>query len=77
VTIEAERFDGSDSMMDEYHVTETRWSTLNKTYYSLDNEHGSIEFEIGDWIITCAKHDPYVISDEIFNLNYVEVKHGV
>lgn len=77
VTIEAERFDGSDSMMDEYHVTETRWSTIDKTYYSLDGIHGSIELEIGDWIVTGAKHELYVISDEIFNMTYVEVKHGV
>jgi len=77
VTIEAERFDGSDSMMDEYHITKSRWSTINKAYYSLDNEHVSIELKIGDWIATCAKNEPYVISDEIFNLTCVEVKHGV
>lgn len=77
VTIKAERFDGSDNMMNEYHVTETRWSTIDRTYYSLDNEHGSIELGIGDWIVTGAKHEVYAISDEVFNLTYAEVKHGV
>lgn len=61
VTIEAERFDGSDSMMDEYHITENRWSTTNKTYHSLDNECGSIELGIGDWILTDGKHGIYAI----------------
>jgi len=77
VTIEAEQFDGSEYMMNEYHIRTRRGVVFDETYYSLDNEHGSIELEIGDWIVTGAKHELYAISNEVFNLTYVEVKHGV
>lgn len=74
VTIEAERFDGSAEMIEKYHIEYDGAYILPLRIETLE---GWLGIKSGDWIATGAKSEHWPISDEIFNMTYVEVKDGV
>ena len=74
VTIEAEQFDGSPEMIEKYHI---EYDGAYILPFRIETPEGWLGVKAGDWIATGAKSEYWPIDDEIFNLTYVEVKHGV
>lgn len=87
-TVKAEVFDGSDEMIEKYHIR-------TNTVYSLDPENelsneaisyqietldqietieGWIVLEANDWIATGVDGEHWAIKDDIFKKTYTEVK---
>lgn len=71
-TIKAEQFDGSEEMMNKYHLTERVWSS-GIHEYSIKTKEGLMELWIGDWISTGVEGEHWAIADEIFKKTYEEV----
>lgn len=79
-TIKAERFDGSEEMIDKYHVrcdTEYMLSDDQLKYsmgpYQIETLEGFLNIGVGDWIATGVNGEHWPIADDIFKKTYVEL----
>lgn len=77
VPIEAEQFDGSDEMVEKYHVrcdTEYMLSDDPLEYqtapYQIETFEGWLNINAGDWIATGAKGEHWPVADETFKQTY-------
>lgn len=75
-TIKAERFDGSEEMMNKYGIYKRGTSFMqNSDYvYYLPTKEGDLQTWIGCWIATGVNGEHWAIADEIFKKTYEEVK---
>lgn len=78
--IEAEQFDGSEEMIDKYHVrcdTEYMLSDDPLEYstvpYQMETLEGFLNINAGDWIATGIDGEHWAISDEVFKKTYAEL----
>lgn len=78
--IEAEQFDGSEEMIDKYHVrcdTEYMLSDDPLEYstvpYQMETLEGFLNINAGDWIATGIDGEHWEISDEVFKKTYAEL----
>ena len=78
--IEAEQFDGSEEMIDKYHVrcdTEYMLSDDPLEYstvpYQMETLEGFLNINAGDWIATGIDGEHWAISDEVFKTTYAEL----
>ena len=78
--IEAEQFDGSEEMIDKYHVrcdTEYMLSGDPLEYstvpYQMETLEGFLNINAGDWIATGIDGEHWAISDEVFKKTYAEL----
>lgn len=67
-TIRAERFDGSEEMVERYGVLDTEGAGL-----FLPTLEGNLEFHVGDWIVTGVKGEHWAIADDVFKQTYAEL----
>jgi len=81
VPIEAEQFDGSNEMIEKYHVrcdTEYMLSDDPLEYqtapYQMETLEGWLNIDAGDWIATGVNGEHWPIADEIFKRTYKPVK---
>lgn len=68
-TIKAEQFDGSDNMINKYHIE------LDEAYvlpFRIETIQGWIGLAVGDWIATGVNGERWVIADYVFKETYVE-----
>lgn len=72
-TIQAERFDGSKKMMDEYEIDEVS-SKPGKELYAFETVEGPFWLHVGDWIATNDDGLSWVINDDWFRSEYEEVE---
>ena len=79
-TIKAEQFDGSEEMIDKYHVrcnTEYMLSDDPFEYsmvpYQIEASGSWGNLNVGDWIATGVKGENWSITDEIFKKTYAEL----
>lgn len=72
-TVQAEQFDGSNSMCDKYRITKQPVKGNRRFVYNLMNLKESIQVVPGDWIVTEDVGERHVISDEVFAATYEEV----
>ncbi|APB85468.1 hypothetical protein [Lactiplantibacillus plantarum] len=73
-TIKAEQFDGSDEMVDKYHIE------YNEAYmvpFRIEALEGWIGIEVGDWIATGVHGEHWVIADAVFKQTYAELDERV
>lgn len=80
-TIKAEQFDGSEEMIDKYHVrcdTEYMLSDDPLEYstvpYQMETLEGFLNINAGDWIATGVEGEHWAIDNEIFKKTYEEVE---
>lgn len=81
-TIQAEQFDGSDEMIEKYHIrtnTVYRLDPENELFnetipYQIETLEGWIELRLNYWIATGVDGEHWAIADDIFKKTYVEVK---
>lgn len=78
--IEAEQFDGSEEMIDKYHVrcdTEYMFSDDQLEYsmgpYQIETLEGFLNIGVGDWIATGVNGEHWPIADDVFKQTYVEL----
>lgn len=78
--IEAEQFDGSEEMIDNYHVrcdTEYMLSDDPLEYstvpYQMETLEGFLNINAGDWIVTGIDGEHWPIADDIFKKTYAEL----
>ena len=69
--ISAEQFDGSEEMINKYHIEKKVWST-GLVQYFLPTIEGDMELSVSDWIATGSAGDHWAINDDIFKKTYVE-----
>lgn len=80
-TIQAEQFDGSDEMIEKYHIRTNTVYELDPEYrsfddivpYQIETLEGFIELDPGDWIATGISGEHWPIANDIFKKTYVEV----
>ncbi|WP_172638366.1 DUF1642 domain-containing protein [Lactiplantibacillus plantarum] len=79
-TIKAEQFDGSEEMIDKYHVrcdTEYMFSDDQLEYsmgpYQIETLEGFLNIGVGDWIATGVNGEHWPIADDVFKQTYVEL----
>lgn len=71
VAIEAEQFDGSQEVMNKYHII---WGYLDNEWEQLINTlEGRLIIRTGDWIATGVMGEHWPIADEIFKQTYKEL----
>ena len=69
-TIKAEQFDGSNEMLDGYHIAiDNSWVVP----YRIETMEGWLGVKIGDWLATGVKNEHWAISDDVFNKTYAEL----
>lgn len=69
-TIKAEQFDGSDNMINKYHIE------LDKAYvlpFRIETIQGWLGLPVGDWIETRANGRYRLIADAVFKKTYTEL----
>ncbi|QBX94253.1 DUF1642 domain-containing protein [Lactiplantibacillus plantarum] len=69
-TIKAEQFDGSDEMINKYHIE------LDHTYwcpFRLETPDGWLGVNINDWITTGVNSEHWPIADSVFKKTYAEL----
>ncbi|MGY5255803.1 DUF1642 domain-containing protein [Lactiplantibacillus plantarum] len=69
-TIKAEQFDGSDEMINKYHIE------LNDAYmcpFRFETPAGWIGIDLHDWIATGVTGGHWLISDNLFKKTYAEL----
>ena len=69
-TIKAEQFDGSDEMVEEYHIE------YNEAYmvpFRIEAIEGLIGIEVGDWIATGVHGEHWLIADTVFKKTHAEL----
>lgn len=69
-TIKAEQFDGSDNMINKYHIE------LDKAYvlpFRIETIQGWLGLPVGDWIETRANGRHRLIADAVFKKTYTEL----
>ncbi|MDO8183248.1 hypothetical protein [Lactiplantibacillus plantarum] len=78
--IEAEQFDGSEEMIDKYHVrcdTEYMLSDDPLEYstvpYQMETLEGFLNINAGDWIATGIDGEHWPIADDVFKKTYAEL----
>ena len=79
-TIKAEQFDGSDEMIEKYHIrtnTVYRLDPENELFnetvpYQIETLEGWTELRLNYWIATGADGEHWAIKDDIFKKTYVE-----
>jgi len=81
VTIEAEKFDGSDDMINKYHVRcDTEYMLSDDPIefqiapYQIETLEGWLNISAGDWIATGTNGEHWPIADDIFRKTYVEAE---
>ncbi|MEE6667662.1 hypothetical protein PS423_09735 [Pediococcus acidilactici] len=81
-TIKAEQFDGSQKMIEEYHInTDVQYSNFNSIGlmetvnipFELSMSDKNYELNVGDWIVMDTVNGFDVIADDIFRKTYEEV----
>ncbi|WP_203181067.1 DUF1642 domain-containing protein [Lactiplantibacillus pentosus] len=79
-TIKAEQFDGSEEMIDKYHVrcdTEYMLSDDQLKYsmgpYQIETLEGFLNIGVGDWIATGVNGEHWAIADDVFKQAYAEL----
>ena len=79
-TIKVEQFDGSNEMIDKYHVRcdpeymlsddPLEYSTVP---YQMETLEGFLNINVGDWIATGVNGEHWLISDDVFKKTYAEL----
>ena len=79
-TIKAEQFDGSDEMINKYHVrcdTEYMLSDdpleYQKVPYQMEILEGWENINVGDWIATGVNGEHWAIKNDVFKKTYAEL----
>lgn len=69
-TIKAEQFDGSDEMIDKYHIE------IDDTYrcpFRIETLEGWLGVNVHDWITTGVNGEHWPITDDVFKKTYAEL----
>ena len=75
--IEAEQFDGSQEMIDKYHLEIWKGTDDNVIYeYSIPTLEGVMDLGVNDWIATGVNGEHWAIADDVFKKTYEAVKDG-
>ncbi|WP_416588910.1 DUF1642 domain-containing protein [Lactiplantibacillus plantarum] len=69
-TIKAEQFDGSDEMINKYHIEYDEAYTVP---FRIEAIEGWIGVEGGDWIATGVHGEHWIIADVVFKQTYAEL----
>lgn len=69
-TIKAEQFDGSDEMINKYHIEYDEAYTVP---FRIEAIEGWIGVEGGDWIATGVHGEHWLIADAVFKQTYAEL----
>lgn len=83
-TIKAEQFDGSNEMIDKYHIEMVEGDYAEDysmseagpapyARYFLTRVDGDKEISAGDWIATGVDGEHWVIADDVFKKTYAEL----
>lgn len=79
--IQAEQFDGSQKMIDEYDIIPAYDKNSENEYWQpvfpcsiLMTKKGALSINVGDWVATGINGEHWPIVDDIFKKTYVEVK---
>lgn len=78
--IKAERFDGSNEMIEKYDLKYNREASLyedREIGWVISTLEGDIEVHINDWIATGINGEHYAIANDVFLDTYSEKKKGV
>lgn len=70
-TIKAKQFDGSNEMIDKYHI---EIDDAYKVPFRIEALEGWIGIESGDWIATGVEGEHWAIKDSIFKETYEPAK---
>ncbi|MCB4211180.1 DUF1642 domain-containing protein [Lactiplantibacillus plantarum] len=69
-TIKAEQFDGSDEMVDKYHIAiGSGWVAP----YRINTLEGWVGVQINSWIATGVNGEHWTITDDVFKKTYSEL----
>ena len=68
-TIQAEQFDGSNEMVNKYHI---EYDEAYVVPFRIETLEGWIGIKTCDWIATGANGEHWLIADDIFKKTYVE-----
>jgi len=69
-TIKAEQFDGSDNMINKYHIEFDEAYVLP---FRIETIQGWIGLAVGDWIETRVNGEHCPIADDVFKQTYAEL----
>lgn len=69
-TIKAEQFDGSDDMINKYHIEFDEAYVLP---FRIETIHGWVGLAVGDWIETRANGKHWPIADDVFQKTYADL----
>lgn len=69
-TIKAEQFDGSDDMINKYHIEFDEAYVLP---FRIETMEGWIGMAVGDWIATGINGEHWPIADDIFQKTHAEL----
>ncbi len=73
--IEAEQFDGSQEMIDKYHLGIWKGTDDNVIYeYSIPTLEGVMDLGVNDWIATGVNGEHWAIADDVFKKTYKPVE---
>ncbi len=70
-TIQAEQFDGSDEMIEKYHI---EYDGAYILPFRIETPEGWLGMKAGDWIATGVKSEHWPITDDVFKQTYVEAE---
>lgn len=72
--IEAEQFDGSQEMIDKYHLGIWKGTDDNVIYeYSIPTLEGVMDLGVNDWIATGVNGEHWAIADDVFKKTYAKL----
>lgn len=71
-TIKAERFDGSDEMVERYDMG-FQLAPNGKSGAIIKTLEGDLLVHVGDWIATGVNGEHWAIADDVFNKTYAEL----
>lgn len=78
--IQAEQFDGSQKMIDEYDIIPAYDKNSENEYWQpvfpcsiLMTKEGALSINVGDWIATGVNGEHWPIADDIFKKTYAEL----
>lgn len=69
-TIKAEQFDGSDEMINKYHI---EYDEAYMVPFRIEALEGWIGIDVGDWIATGVHGEHWLIADAVFKQTYAEL----
>ena len=69
-TIKAEQFDGSDNMINKYHIESDEAYVLP---FRIETIQGWLGLPVGDWIETRTNGEHCLIADDVFKKTYAEL----